>query len=272
MSIREIQVHGHKIQVSETGSGTPLLYLHGFTDIHGAVDQWQPFHKALAADRTLIAPAHPGCAGSQENLDLMTVEDVEFFYLEMLDALGIETVDVVGVCIGGWIAAELAVRHPERFNRLALVGACGLFVSGQPIADLFFQGQPTNGTSYAGLRRLLFADANSPIARDFIPDAKGKGEVEPELTRYKTFRFTARFGFRPPYLHDRKLVERLGRFPGPALALWGGEDHLVPITHGEAYRDGFGDGRLEVIPEAGHCVHLEKPDEAAAIIGKFFSE
>ena len=270
MNIREIEVHGHKIQVSKTGSGEPLLYLHGFTDIHGAVDQWQPFHEALAADRTLIAPAQPCCAGSVENPDLLSIEDVEFFYLEMLDALGFETIDVVGVCIGGWIAAELAVRHPERFNRLALVGACGLFVPGQPIADLFYQGQPFNGTSYAGLRHLLFADADSATANDFIPDAKG--EVEPELTRYKAFRFAARIGFRPPYLHDRKLSDRLARFQGPALALWGGEDHLVPVSHGEAYRDGFGDGRLEVIPGAGHCVHLEQPDAAAAVIGRFLSE
>ena len=270
MSVREIQVHGHKIQVSETGSGKPLLYLHGFTDIHGAVAQWQPFHRLLAAARMLIAPAHPCCAGSQENVDLLSIEDVEFFYLEMLDALGLETVDVVGVCIGGWIAAELAVRHPERFNRLALVGACGLFVAGRPIADLFFQGQPVNGTSYGGLRHLLFAESDSAVAHEFVPDASG--EVEPELTRYKAYRFTARIGFRPPYLHDRRLADRLSRFQGPALALWGGEDHLVPVSHGEAYRDGFGDGRLEIIAGAGHCVHLEKPDEAASVIAKFMSE
>jgi pimeloyl-ACP methyl ester carboxylesterase len=270
MTVREIDVHGHKIQISETGSGKPLLYLHGFTDIHSAVDQWQPFHQALAADRTVIAPAHPCCAGSQENIDLLSIEDVEFFYLEMLDALGFESVDVVGVCIGGWIAAELVVRHPERFSRIALVGACGLFVSGQPIADLFFQGQPANGTSYAGLRDLLFADAESVIARDFIPDANG--QVEPELTRYKAFRFTTRIGFRPPYLHDRKLVERLARYQGPALAVWGAEDKLVPVSHGEAYRDGFGDGRLDVIAGAGHCVHLEKPDETANLINKFLAE
>ena len=234
------------------------------------MDQWQPFHRALAADRTVIAPAHPCCAGSQENIDLLSIEDVEFFYLEMLDVLGFGSVDVVGVCIGGWIAAELAVRHPERFSRMALIGACGLFVSGQPIGDLFFQGQPANGTSYAGLRKLLFADAESAIAHEFYPGANG--EVEPELTRYKAFRFTTRIGFRPPYLHDRKLIERLARYQGPALVIWGAEDHLVPLSHGEAYRDRFGDGRLDVIADAGHCVHLEKPDETAALIRSFLSE
>ncbi len=269
MSTREIEIGGRVVQISETGSGAPLLYLHGFTDIHGAGPDWQPFHQALGDGRTLIAPAHPGCAGSAENDDIRIIEDVEFLYLEIMDRLGLERIDVVGVCIGGWIAAELAVRHPERINRLALVGACGLFVPGQPIADLFWQGQPLNGADYGGLRHLLFADADAPLARELVPDASG--EVEPELTRYKSYRFAARIGFRPPYLHDRQLAARLPRFGGPALAVWGRDDHLVPLSHGEAYAAGLGDARLEVIDGAGHCVHLEKPDETAALIRDFLA-
>ncbi len=269
MSGREVEIGGHRVQVTETGSGAPLLYLHGFTDIHGAGPDWQPFHQALAADRTLVAPAHPACGDSEENDGIDTIADLEFHYLELMDRLGLERVDVVGVCIGGWIAAELAVRHPERISRLALVGACGLFVPGQPIADLFWQGQPTDGTDYGGLRELLFGDADSPLARDFVPDARAS--VEPELTRYKAFRFAARIGFRPPYLHDRRLAGRLWRYGGPALAVWGRDDRLVPLSHGEAYAAGFGAGRLEIVEGAGHNVHLEKPEETAALIRTFLA-
>ena len=53
--------------------------------------------------------------------------------------------DLVGHCAGGWIAAELAVRHPERVARLALIGACGLFVPGEPIGDVFMHAQPERG-------------------------------------------------------------------------------------------------------------------------------
>src|SRR6185295_5029860 len=78
----------------------------------------------------VIAPAHPGCAQSDELAEGYGIEDVIFHYLEVFDALGLESFDLVGHCVGGWIAAELAVRYPERVRRLGLIGACGLFVPG----------------------------------------------------------------------------------------------------------------------------------------------
>ena len=65
-----------------------------------------------------------------------------FHYLELFDALGIERFDLVGHCVGGWLAAELAVRHPQRVRRLVLIGASGLFVPGEPIGDVFLHAQP----------------------------------------------------------------------------------------------------------------------------------
>ena len=67
MSGRALKVRGRTVSVYEAGQGEPLVYLHGIADMHGVVDQPQPFHTALAGDRRLIAPAHPGCAGSDED-------------------------------------------------------------------------------------------------------------------------------------------------------------------------------------------------------------
>ena len=76
----------------------------------------------------------------------------------MLDALALPRFDLVGHCAGGWIAAEIAVRHPERVARLVLIGASGLFVPGEPIGDVFMHAQPERGTDSSSLRALLFAD------------------------------------------------------------------------------------------------------------------
>ena len=267
MSGRNIDVRGRAVWLFEQGGGAPLVYMHGLADLHGASAGPLPFHNQLAGKARLIAPAHPGCALSDENEDIETVEDVVFHYLEIFDELGIERFNLAGSDIGGWIAAEIAVRHPERISTLSLVGATGLFVPGEPIADLFWQSHPADGVSLAGLRSLLFGDPDLPIAHELFPD--GRGEIEQELLRYKTFRLASRIGFNPPYLHHRRLRDRLHRFCGPALIIHGDADRLVPRSHAEAYENGFSAGRLEIVDGAGHSPHLEEAERTAGLLAEF---
>jgi len=266
---RIIEVAGHAVEVAEAGSGAPLLYLHGFADVHGAAPPWLPFHEALAKSFRVIAPAHPGCAGSDEDDAIETMDDLAFRMIETVDALGLERIDIAGACVGGWIAAELAVRHPERVRKLALIGASGLFVAGQPTGDLFWEAQPRNGTDYSGFRRLLFARDDDPAAVALFPD--DRSDKARELQRYKMMRFASRIGFNPPYFYDRRLRQRLHRFKGPALLLWGENDRMVPRAHAEAYRDGLSGARLHIVPGAGHSPQAEKPAETAELLRAFFA-
>ena len=271
MSGRIIEVNQRNVQILENGSGAPLLYLHGFADVHSVKENWLPFHDALAARAHVIAPAHPGCALSDEYKDLDTIEDVVFHYLEVLDALKLTRFDLVGSCVGGWIAAELAVRHPEKIRKLALLGAAGLFVEGQLIGDVFMHAQPEYGSSYATLREMLFAGANQPMALEMFPD--GKGELEDEVRRYQMLRFSSRIGFKPPYFYNRSLRNRLHRIMSPTLVVWGEKDNFVPRAHGETYTQSIADcGELKVIPGAGHSVHVEKPSETAKLVLDFLAE
>ena len=178
-----------------------------------------PFHDRLAARARVIAPAHPGCSQSNENKDIEAIEDVVFHYLEFLDALNIPKFDLVGSCVGGWIAAELAARHPEKIRKMVLIGAAGLFVHGALIGDVFMMAQPERGSSYAGLRQMLFSRQDHPKALELFPD--GMGEIEDELRRYQMLRFGSRIGFKPPYFYNRPLRNRLHRITVPALVIWG---------------------------------------------------
>lgn len=269
MTGRSVALGDRKAWVAETGTGEPVLYLHGFADIHGAGADFLPFHHALGRNWAITAPAHPGCAETDEDSRIETIDDVVFHYLELLDALGLEQFNLVGSCVGGWIAAEFAIRHPERVKRLALIGAAGLFVSGEDIADIFWHAQPANGTELDTLREMLFADENGAIATGMYPD--GRGEIDQEMLRFKMFRLAGRVGFSPPYLHNRLLRDRLGRYRGPALVLWGENDRLVPASHGEAYAAGLAGAELRKIAGGGHSLVAERPDETAEIIGRFLS-
>jgi pimeloyl-ACP methyl ester carboxylesterase len=258
-----ISIDGRAVALAQAGSGEPLLYLHGFADIHGSSRGWLPFHEQLARDARIVAPAHPGCAGSTEDEEIETIEDVAFHYLQVLDALGLQSFHLAGSAIGGWIAAELAVRIPERVRSLTLIGATGLFVPGQPIGDLFMMVQPERGIDYKGFRQILFRDASAPEALAMFPD--GKMELERESLRYRMFRFASRVGFSPPYFYNRKLRGRLLRCKRPSLVIAGREDHLVPLTHAAAYAEGL-NGELRLIEGAGSSVVVEQPDAAAALI------
>jgi len=267
MTSRTIDIRGRKVAVAEAGKGAPLLYLHGFADIHGAAPDFLPFHQALAKDFRVIAPAHPACAGSDEDEDIETMDDLAFHYLEVLDALELETVAIAGTCVGGWIAAELATRIPERITGLALIAASGLYVQDKPIGDLFWEAQPTNGTEFRGFRALMFGDPDSATARALFPDRGG--DIPRELARYKAMRFASRIGFAPPYFYNRKLRDRLPRYRSPALIVWGAKDTMVPIEHARAYADAFPKAKLETIAGVGHSPQIEAAEQTAALIAQF---
>lgn len=266
MSGETIEVRGRRIGVIRKGAGAPLIYLHGFADVHGASAGLLPFHDLLARSSALIAPAHTGCATTDERDDLDAVEDVVEEYLDLADALGLDTFHLAGSCVGGWIAAELAVRQPQRVRSLSLIGATGLFVSGNPIADIFWVAQPEDGIYYNDLRHMLFAARDSSAGLALFPD--GRGEIEQELLRYRMFRFASQIGFTPPYLYNRKLIERLHRYKGPAHVIWGEHDHMVPRAHAEAYAKGFAKARLSIVPGAGHAAQVEAPDVVAKLVAE----
>ena len=270
MSGRFLDLQQGKVWLLENGRGAPLLYLHGFVDVHSVKESWMPFHDSLAARARVIAPAHPGCSQSNENKDIEAIEDVVFHYLEFLDALNIPQFDLVGSCVGGWIAAELAVRHPEKIRKLVLIGAAGLFVPGALIGDVFMMAQPERGSSYAGLRQMLFSHQDHPKALELFPDAMG--EIEDELRRYQMLRFGSRIGFKPPYFYNRPLRNRLHRITAPTLVIWGEHDRMVPLSHGETYAKSMPRAQpLKVIPNAGHSVHVEESEMMAQIVSDFLA-
>ncbi len=264
-NLKMVDVNGRSAFYLDKGTGEPTIYLHGFADVHGVAGDFLPFHDKLATATRLIAPAHPGCSGTGDLPDSSAPEDAVFHYLELFDAMGLKEFNLIGHSIGGWIAAEIAVRHPERVKRLGLIGAAGLFVSGAHIADIFMHTQPERGVDYATLRDMLFSSADAPLAQRYYPN--GRGDLDEETRRYEAIRFASFIGFKPPYLYNRSLVSRLHRARMPAAVVWGEKDHFVPRAHGEAYAAGLpGAAGLQVIRGAGHAAQMEAPDAVADIM------
>ncbi|MGB7076261.1 MAG: alpha/beta hydrolase, partial [Xanthobacteraceae bacterium] len=129
-------VTGTRIDLVERGAGPPLFFLHAENGIEPATAAVG----ALASSAHVIAPTHPGFGRSELPVGMRTVDDLSYFYLDLLDQLDLHDAIVVGVSLGAWIAAEIAVKSTVRMSRLVMANAVGVKVSDREtrdIADIF---------------------------------------------------------------------------------------------------------------------------------------
>jgi pimeloyl-ACP methyl ester carboxylesterase len=246
---RRLAVTGGSISYLSAGSGPPLLFLHG----GGGAGVWHEAHAIWAREHRVVAPDHPGFAGSDELPDVEGVDDLVYHYLDVIEALELERPALVGASFGGWVAAELAVAAPDRFRALVLLSPVGLRIPEHPIADVFFM-RPDQ------LVGALFADpARAPV---LTPD------VDTLLAAYRDQTALARFTW-SPFMSNPKLHRRLGRIAVPTLVLWPEHDRIVPRAHAERYAQLIPGAGLETIPDCGHALHLEQPQAVAHAVGRF---
>jgi pimeloyl-ACP methyl ester carboxylesterase len=238
--------------------GEPFVYLHSAL---GESMMWLPFHQAFAKKFRVYSPLHPGFGHSGGFEQISDIEDMAFHYLDMFDALGLEQVNLGGVSLGGWIAAEFAVRWPERVKRLWIADAPGLWVEGTPMGDLFRLMQQRDK-----LREMLFHDANGPMAMLVIKDQPDESTM---LNAYQAMTVLARMVWARPY--DPKLAGRLRRIACPTLLLWGESDKLVPPAYGEAYKQHINGAEMKLIKNCGHLPMFEKEAEFVETVSKFCS-
>ncbi len=136
-----LTVEGTRIDLIARGEGRPVLFLHaenGIEPAHAAID-------ALAQSAHVIAPTHPGFGRSDLPKGMHTVDDLSYFYLDLLDQLDLHEVTLVGVAFGAWIAAEIAVKSTARLARLVMANAVGIKVGdreSRDIADIFALTEP----------------------------------------------------------------------------------------------------------------------------------
>jgi len=178
-----IKVRGRSTRLFRAGDGTPLMFLHD-----EFCPSWLPLHDKLAAEFEVFVPIHPGFSGSEDHFDQFEVmEDLVIHYLDLCEALGLERPAVAGASFGGWIAAEWAIRYSDRLKTLILIDALGLRLETAPATDVLSLDGP-------GLRQALFADPNSPLAMETLPDTpKADAIVSTILGRRTLARFAWQF-------------------------------------------------------------------------------
>src|SRR6266849_9081466 len=131
-----IVVNNIRVELIERGRGKPLLFLHpeiGIEPVSPVLDQ-------LASRTRVLAPTHPGFGRSEQPRSFDSVDDLAYFYLDLLEQLDLRDTILAGVSLGGWIAAAIAIKSTQRLSHLVLANPVGIKVGGREqrdIADIF---------------------------------------------------------------------------------------------------------------------------------------
>lgn len=249
----EVDVRGTRLRVIEDGSGPPVLFLHG---AGGA--SWTPMLKRLAEHHRVIAPEHPGFGRSKTPDWMMSVGDLAFFYLDAIEALGLHDVHLVGHSLGGWTAAEVAIRNTSRLRSLTLMSPAGCRSDEVPFGDIFLWDAVTT------IRNQFF---DQSLAEERIK-ALPQMDLDVALQNKAT---VARLAW-SPRLCNPQLPLWLHRIDVPTLVVWGHDDRIVPFACRTPFVEKIAGARLLALPETGHSLHTERAAECAAAMTTLFRE
>jgi pimeloyl-ACP methyl ester carboxylesterase len=244
MTERTLTIEGVDIPLTELGTGPTLLWLHGYDSHPGEED----FLGRLARHYRVIAPVHPGFAEVSRLPWVQSMEDMAFYYRHVLAQVAAgERVMLAGHSLGGWIAAEFAVRFSHLLRGLVLVAPFGLRSEQAPAADLFM-------LTAVDRRERAWHDAAAAPAPDHA-----------SLRAIRDLEMTAQLGWEPR-LFDPRLAGRLRWVDVPVLLVWGEQDRIVPLGCAQTWLEHLRAARQLIVPDAGHYPHVEHAASCANAI------
>ena len=264
-TIRFVDVDGIRLRTSVRGCGPPLLLV---TGLGASLDMARPFEQELTARGVqTVAFDAPGIGESTAYTLPRRMPGIARTIEAMLDALGYDRVDVLGVSLGGVVAQQLAHQAPRRVRRLVLA-ATGPGLGGVP-------GSPRVLLALATPRRYYQPDYYRRIAGRIYG---GQARRDPDALLHGS---PARFVERPSvrgYLGQLYAIAGwtslpwLHRLRQPTLVLAGDDDPIVPLLNGRILVRRIPDARLHVVDGGGHLFLLERPAEMAALVTGFLAE
>ena len=259
-----------KVSMVEAGEGEPLLLLHG---LGGTKASFLPTIAALASEHRVIAIDLPGFGDSDKPFPASY--DAAFFarwVCAFMDAMDIERAHVLGHSMGGRVALEVGMRHPERVEALVLMTPSLAWRGARPWAGPLKLLRPELGLLQPTPRPVVEA-----FVRRFVPGAESNwvaAGVDEFLRAYLNPRGRVAFyaAARQIYLENPDgpdgFWSRLEALQARSLFIWGRRDTLVPIGFARHVRKALPEARHVEI-ECGHVPQLERPRAAHGAIARF---
>lgn len=275
--VREIELAPGTIRYRDTGSGPPIVFVHGLL-VNGGL--WRKVVPHLTRDFRCIVPdlplgAHARAMRPDADLSPLAIARV---IADFLAALDLHDVTLVGNDTGGALCQLVVTRHPERIGRLVLT-PCDAFDNFPPrLFDFLLLAARVPPVLNALLQTMRIGFlARSPIgfgllAKHRLDDATLAAYSGPVLRDADVRRDLAKAlrGL------DRRLTQeaatKLGAFRKPTLLAWAPEDRLFPFAHAERLAQIFPDARIARVDDSYTFVPEDQPERLAELIAAFVTE
>jgi pimeloyl-ACP methyl ester carboxylesterase len=269
--LRTCVVHGSRVNYVEIGEGPPLVFIHGLS---GCWQNWLENIPHMARRHRVIALDLVGFGESELPQEEISIPGYGRFVDAFLGEIGIERGSLVGNSMGGFIAAETAIAHPSRVDKLVLVSAAGLFRLGsgrqaalERLAKLF---HPATAAVLA--RRDYLVKRPKLRRRILYGIVRYPERIEPELV-YEVASGAGKPGFFDALnaIVDYDYSHRLPEISDPTLIIWGRNDRIVPVSGAYEYERLIPDSRLEIFDETGHLPMAERPARFNQLVEEFLT-
>jgi pimeloyl-ACP methyl ester carboxylesterase len=262
LRLREVTIDGHRVPYLEGGQGEPLILLHGFG---GDKDDWTPIARLLTPHYRVIAPDLPGFGDSTRHPEARYGVDEQLQRIvEFAGVLSLDHFHLGGVSMGGYLAAMLAARCPERVDSAWLLAPAGvLSAAPSEVDELIAAGDnPMVVSDRAGFERVLELcfTTQPPMPAQFKRPMLARALAEAPFNE----RIYAHMSADPPPLEGV-----VGQIRARTLVVWGDNDRVLHPSGLDVLQGLMSDASCVRMTNMGHLPMLERPAETAADFLRF---
>lgn len=261
----------------EAGKGRPVVLLHGL----GATNaSFLPTFMELARDHHVIAPDLPGHGDSGKPVRRYHAGFFARWLEAFITELGLEQPILIGNSMGGRVALEFGLRHPDRVSALVLVCPAMAFLKGRELVPLvrYLRAELAVIPVMPSKRRVIQGIKTMFARPERLPEGwyeSAAGEFQRVFSGPKgrvAFFSAAREIYLDPPHGEKGLWERLGTLTPPTLFIWGDKDRLVPARFAPHVERVVPSARALLLEDCGHVPQFEKPEELHGAIRSFLAE
>ena len=263
-----IVANGLATNYHDVGSGDPVLMIHGSGPGVTAFANWRLSMPVLAKNFRVIAPDMAGFGYTERPPGAKyTMQNWVSHALGLLDALKIERAHVVGNSFGGGLALAMAIRAPERVNRMVLMGAAGTsFKLTQGLDDVWGYTP-----SFENMRKIMDIFA---FDRNLVSDELAKLRYEASIRPGYQESFASMFPAPRQQWVDALASpeDAIRALSHEALIIHGREDRVLPMSASLKLFELMPKSQLHVFGQCGHWTQIEHADRFVKLVTDFFQE